>query len=270
MVIYLNERKLQVDESITAFKLRDLYKKDSDILILNGFPINKNMNLVEGDRVTLIKRGEIPSKDDLEALMIARHTPLVHEKVKGSKVLIAGLGGLGSSVALALARVGVGHLRIIDFDVVEPSNLNRQQYFVRHIGMKKAYALKEIIEDINPFIEVEAIDKYMDESNLKELCSDVDVVVEAFDRADNKAMLVNYIIKNLPHKKVVAASGMAGYYSSNSIVTRKIFKNIYLVGDGQSEAKIGEGLMAPRVGVTAHHQANMVLRLLLGGFEPWV
>lgn len=267
MIIYLNERRLQVDEGITAFKLRQLYKKDSDIVILNGFPIDKDMKLSEGDRVTLIKRGEIPSKDELEALMIARHTPLVHEKVKSSKVLIAGLGGLGSSIAIALARVGVGHLRIVDFDVVEASNLNRQQYFVRHIGMKKAFALKEIIEDINPFVEVEAIDKYIDESNLKELCSDVDVVVEAFDKADNKAMLVNYTIKNLPNKKVVTASGMAGFHSSNSIVTRKVFKNIYLVGDGENEAKIGEGLMAPRVGVAAHHQANMVLRLLLGEFE---
>lgn len=267
MIIYLNEIRLQVDKCITVFKLRELYRKDSDIVILNGFPIDKDMNLNEGDRVTLIKRGEIPSKDELEALMIARHTPLVHEKVKSSKVLIAGLGGLGSSVALALARVGIGHLRIVDFDVVEPSNLNRQQYFVRHIGMKKAFALKELIEDINPFIEVEAIDRYIDGSNLKELCSDVDVAVEAFDKADNKAMLVNYMRKNLPDKKVVVASGMAGYHSSNSIVTRKVFKNIYLVGDGKNEARIGEGLMAPRVGVAAHHQANMVLRLLLGEFE---
>ncbi len=69
--------------------------------------------------------------------MIARHTPNLHNKLKSGKVAVLGLGGLGSNIAISLSRVGVGEIILVDYDVVEPSNLNRQQYFVKHIGMKK-------------------------------------------------------------------------------------------------------------------------------------
>lgn len=138
MKVLVNEREIDIEGEITAFEVRSRIKSDADIVILNGFPIKQDYSLNEGDKVTLIKRGEVPKKEELEALMVSRHTPKVHEKVKKAKIAIAGLGGLGSTVALALGRVGVGHIKIIDFDVVEPSNLNRQQYFIRHIGMKNA------------------------------------------------------------------------------------------------------------------------------------
>lgn len=267
MKIIVNEREIFEKENVTAFEIRDRMKSDADIVILNGFPIKSDYPINDGDKLTLIKRGEIPCKEELEALMVSRHTPKVHEKVKGAKVAIAGLGGLGSTVALALGRIGVGYLKIIDFDVVEPSNLNRQQYFIKHIGLKKCDALGDIINEINPFIEVHKIDTYVEPNNIKELFEDMDIVIEAFDGAENKAMIVRELLLQTRKPKIISASGMAGYYSNNLIVSKKINSRLYMCGDFQNEAKINEGLMAPRVGIAACHEANIALRLILGEEE---
>ncbi|QGU00674.1 Sulfur carrier protein ThiS / Sulfur carrier protein ThiS adenylyltransferase [Candidatus Syntrophocurvum alkaliphilum] len=264
MKIMLNEKSHFVSSGTTAFQLRDEVKPDADIVVFNGFIVKEDYPLKDGDKITLIKRGEIPSQEEMESLLVARHTPGVHESVKKAFVGIAGLGGLGSNVAVSLARLGIGRLLLIDFDIVEPSNLNRQQYFINHIGMPKTEALKELIAQINPFVEVETKDAYLDSTNIKEVFSDVDIIVEAFDNPQSKAELVNIVLQSLPNKPIVAASGMAGYFSNNLITTKKIRENFYLVGDDTSEAKPGSGLMAPRVGIAANHQANMVLRLILG------
>ena len=196
--------------------------------------------------------------------MMARHTPGVHEKIKNSCVGIAGAGGLGSNIAIALARVGVGKLVIVDFDLVEPSNLNRQQYFIDQIGLPKVTALKDNLQRINPYVEVEAHQLKVTEENLCELFTDVDLLVEAFDAAEQKVMLTRTFLTKIAVKPLVAASGMAGYEPSNSIETQRISDRLYLCGDGATAAEPGRGLMAPRVGIAAHHQANAVLRLLLG------
>lgn len=107
------------------------------VVILNGFQTEEDLPLQDGDEVVFIQKGVMPPQDVLETMMSARHTPHVHEQVKRARVAVAGLGGLGSNLSVALARTGVGHLHLIDFDVVEPSNLNRQQYTVRHLGMAK-------------------------------------------------------------------------------------------------------------------------------------
>ena len=266
MEIYINEKKETVEEN-TLFKIRDKFKSDADIIILNGFPIKEDKNIKNGDKITLIKRGEIPKKEELEALMISRHTPYVYEMLKKGRIAIAGAGGLGSNVALSLARIGVGFIKIIGFDVVEPSNLNRQQYYVKHIGMKKVHAIKEILKEVNPFVNIEAIDKKIEKENIQELFKDVDIIVEAFDNPEYKAMLVSEILTKFNDKKIVSASGMAGFYSNNIIQTKKINKRFYICGDFVNEAKINDGLMAPRVAIVANHQANMVVRLLLGEEE---
>ena len=264
MKVLVNEKEMYIEDKITAFKVKEDIKNDADIVILNGFPIKEDYSLNEGDKITLIKRGEIPKKEELEALMVSRHTPKVHEKVKKAKVAIAGLGGLGSTVALALGRIGVGYLKIIDFDVVEPSNLNRQQYFIKHIGMKKCHALKDILSEINPFINVEVVDVCINKDNIKELFDDMDIVIEAFDGAENKAIIVRDVLLQTEKTKVISASGMAGYYSNNLIVSKKVNSRLYMCGDFKNEAKVNEGLMAPRVGIAACHEANMALRLILG------
>ncbi|SHK19658.1 sulfur carrier protein ThiS adenylyltransferase ThiF [Paramaledivibacter caminithermalis] len=264
MEVFLNEKSIVVNKGSTAFSIKRSFKPDADIVIHNGFIISKDILLKEHDRVTLIKRGEIPSKDELEALMSSRHTPGVHEKIKKARVGIAGLGGLGSNVTVSLARIGIGYLKLVDFDVVEPSNLNRQQYFIKHLGMKKSEAIKDLISQVNPFVKIETKDIYIDKNNIEELFNNVDIIVEAFDNPKAKAELINTVLKKMPEKKVVAASGMAGYFSNNTIVTRKLRDNFYLIGDGISEAKPGCGLMAPRVSIAANHQANTVLRIIMG------
>ncbi|GAB4178494.1 MAG: sulfur carrier protein ThiS adenylyltransferase ThiF [Geothermobacteraceae bacterium] len=263
MNVYVNERAIETDAD-SLFALRDRLKPDADIVIRNGFPADTDVPLSDGDRVVLIRRGEIPAAEELEALLVARHTPGVHEKVRDAVIGIAGAGGLGSAVAVALARIGVGSLVIADFDIVEPSNLNRQQYFVDQLGQPKVAALADNLKRINPYVRVVAKQVRLEPENIPVVFGDADILVEAFDRADQKAMLLESFRLAFPQRPVVAASGLAGYGPANTVVTRRRGTNVYLVGDETSAAQPGQGLMAPRVGVAAHHQANAVLRLLLG------
>lgn len=264
MIVKVNECIKDVDEGISCFELRESIKPEADVVILNGFPITSDKLLREKDSVTFIKKGEIPKEYELEDLMVARHTPGVHGKVKNSSIGIAGAGGLGSNIAISLARLGVGKLIIVDYDVVEPSNLNRQQYYVRDIGQYKVVALKNQLKEINPFIEVEEKVEKLDKNNIIKIFNDVDIIVEAFDNPDSKAELSNTVLSHMKEKVLIAASGMAGYFSSNDIVTKKINNRFYLCGDRINEAKEGSGLMAPRVAICANHMANAVLRIILG------
>ncbi len=249
----------------TLYELRDKYHKDEKnlITIFNGFQTYDDFDLNEDDNVSFIIKGQMPSQDEFEALMCARHTPHVFEKVKKAHVAVAGLGGLGSNVAISLARTGVGHLHLIDFDIVEPSNLNRQQYKIKHLGMFKTEALKSELEEINPFIEITIDTVRVTPENIQYLFKNEDIICEAFDNPMAKAMIVNNLLEKFPEKKLVSASGMAGFESNNSIVTKKITDNFYLCGDGTTSAEAGRGLMAPRVSICAGHEANTILRLIL-------
>ncbi len=267
MKIRINELAVTVDTGMTLQGAVQLRKADADVCILNGFPASGETVLTDGDEIFLIRRGEVPTEEELESLMAARHTPGVHSRLKQGTVGIAGVGGLGSAVAVALARIGVGRLVIADFDVVEPSNLNRQQYFIDQIGRYKVDALAENLKRINPYVTVDAHCLQVSPANIRSLFSGCRVVIEAFDRADMKAMLVNSILEMMPHCTVVAASGLAGYGPNNTIATRRVSRRLYLVGDGTSEAAPGNGLMAPRVGIAACHQANQAVRILLGEEE---
>lgn len=195
--------------------------------------------------------------------LLKRNVKGTSEKLKEAKVCILGLGGLGSNVAVLLARSGIGSLKLVDFDTVEASNLNRQQYRISHIGIKKTEAMKNIIREINPFVEVEILDIKVDRENIYSIVGDIEIVVEAFDRAETKAMLMEELLTNT-NKIVVSASGMAGLGSANEIVTRKIKDNFYLVGDNYSDYEEYSGIMSTRVMICAAHQANVVLRLILG------
>ena len=135
--------------------------------------------------------------------------PGITDILKQKKVAIAGLGGLGSNIAVMLSRIGVGKLFLVDFDKVEPSNLNRQHYNINHLGMQKTLALKSQIEIINPFIEIEIKDIKITEENAREIFKGYPIVCEAFDNPIYKAILVNALLEN-GDTKIVAASGMAG------------------------------------------------------------
>ena len=195
--------------------------------------------------------------------LLKRNVKGIFEKLKKAKVCILGLGGLGSNVAVLLARSGIGYLKLVDFDIVEASNLNRQQYRISHIGIKKTEAMKSIIREINPFVEVDILNIKVYRENIYSIVGDIEIVVEAFDRAETKAMTLEELLTN-KNKIVVSASGMAGLGSANEIVTRKIKDNFYLIGDNYSDYEEYSGIMSTRVMLCAAHQANIVLRLILG------
>ena len=262
--VKINENRSSVPSNTTLFHLKSQFKPKADLVIYNGFPVKSDHPLKEGDEIVLIKKGETPSPEEFESFMMARHTPGIHQKIAKSVVGIAGLGGLGSAVAIALARVGVGRLLLVDFDVVEPSNLNRQQYFIQQIGMPKVEALQKNIAAINPYVTIQTYHEKLDRTNVERIFKEAEVVVEAFDHAEEKTMLINAVSEKMPDKYIVAASGVAGYGENNEIKTVRFSSKIFIVGDQKTAAQPGVGLMAPRVGIAAHHQANMVLRILLG------
>ena len=195
--------------------------------------------------------------------LLKRNVKGISEKLKKAKVCILGLGGLGSNVAILLARSGIGYLKLVDFDIVEASNLNRQQYRISHIGMKKTEAIRTIIKEINPFVEVKTLDIKVDRENILSVVGDVEIIVEAFDRAETKAMAIEELLTN-GNKMLVSASGMAGLGSANEIITRKVRDNFYLIGDNYSDYEEYSGIMSTRVMICAAHQANVVLRLIVG------
>ena len=195
--------------------------------------------------------------------LFKRNVKDIAKKLKKAKVCILGLGGLGSNVAVLLARSRIGYLKLIDFDVVEASNLNRQQYRISHIGIKKTEAIKTIIKEINPFVEIDTLDIKVDRENILSVVEDIEIVVEAFDKAETKAMAIEELLTN-KNKIVISASGMAGLGSANEIITRKIKDNFYLIGDNYSDYEEYSGIMSTRVMLCAAHQANTVLRIILG------
>jgi sulfur carrier protein ThiS adenylyltransferase len=179
------------------------------------------------------------------------------------RVGIAGAGGLGSNCAVALARSGVGTLVIADFDVIEESNLNRQYFFTNQIGLMKTFALKENISLINPEVAVIIHQKKLDRTNITEIFSGCDIIVEAFDIAAMKEMLIETVQVKMPGIPVVVGSGMAGWGKTNDLVSRKIDDTLYVCGDECSEASDNMPPIAPRVGIVANMQANVVLELLM-------
>ena len=237
---------------------------EPDIFILDGFATKENLEIKDGSNVVFIRRGVMPGREVLKAMIASRNSPELNAALASGCVGVAGLGGLGSNIALSLARTGVAKLVLADFDVVEPSNLNRQQYFVRHIGMKKTDALKELIAEVNPFVEVETHEVTLDATNVAKIFAPCGVICEAFDNVVGKAMMVNEAGASLRDKKIVSASGMAGHFSSNLIKTVKFARNVYLCGDLQNAAGVGQGLMAARVAICANHQANLAIRFLMG------
>ena len=208
-----------------------------------------------------------PTKDEWKKALEERHGKELQQAFSSATVAICGLGGLGSNIAIALARAGIGKLILIDFDRVDITNLHRQQYKATQIGMYKTEALADNLREIAPYIELETHTERITEDNAVTLLSDANIICEAFDDAECKAMLTNTVLSELPDKYLVAASGMAGMGVTNSIKTRRITSKFYLCGDETSEVSNGIGLVAPRVALCAAHQAHTVLRILAKQFE---
>ncbi len=197
---------------------------------------------------------KIPTKKELARALEARHGTSLQKTFANSRIAVCGLGGLGSNIAISLARAGIGTLILIDYDRVDITNLHRQQYKATQIGMPKTKALA-------------AHTARLTLSNYKSLLSGADVICEAFDNAEEKAMLANAVLANLPETYLIAASGMAGIGPANSIKTQKISSHFYLCGDGASEVTDGVSLLSSRVMLCAAHQAHTALRILAKEFD---
>jgi sulfur carrier protein ThiS adenylyltransferase len=263
-MLKINEQEEQFCQGSKISDFLARYKADADLFIVDGYPVSRDYLLSEGDQCWLIKKGEPVNALDMEKYLYARHTPGVQDKIKNSIVGIMGLGGLGSIVAGALARIGIGKLILADYDSVEPTNLNRQQYFFDQVGMLKTKALQENLNRMNPGVQIQLINKCLSENSIKKCFSSVDVLVECFDDPAMKAAALRVALTEFESIKYITSSGMAGYGDNNLIQTRKIYPGVYMVGDEKSAAGPGCGLMATRVGIAAHHQANQVLRILMG------
>jgi sulfur carrier protein ThiS adenylyltransferase len=196
---------------------------------------------------------------------IIRHyfTPGQIQRIKAAHIGIAGAGGLGSNCAMNLVRCGFERFTIVDFDCIEPSNLNRQAYFADQVGRPKAECLKENLRRINRMAAIKTLQVRLDEGNIPVIFGQCQVVVEAFDLPEMKALIVQRLLGS--GKLIVSASGIAGFGESDRITVRKVMSDFYLIGDGRSGVERGFAPLAPCVAIAAAKQADVVLSWVLSG-----
>jgi sulfur carrier protein ThiS adenylyltransferase len=207
------------------------------------------------------------TREEWNKALSQRHGEELQKKFSSATVAVCGVGGLGSNIAISLARAGIGKLILIDFDRVDITNLHRQQYKANQIGMNKTDALRDNLLEIAPYVAIETHTERVAEENAAHLLQGGDIICEAFDVAECKAMLTNLVLETMPDKYLVAASGMAGMGSANTIQTRRVSKRFYLCGDERSDVQSEGSLISSRVMLCAAHQAHTVLRILVGEFE---
>lgn len=209
------------------------------------------------------------TKEEWQNALAKRHGEEIQRRFESATVAICGLGGLGSNIAVCLARVGIGRLILIDFDKVDISNLHRQQYNFSQVGKFKTEALGENLRQINPFIDLETHTIKITEDNAISLLNKAQIICEAFDNSQTKAMLTNLVLEKMPDKYYIGTSGMAGFGDTNDIKTRKITQHFYICGDFVSEVSEKNGLVSSRVMNCASHQAHKVLQILINEKEQF-
>lgn len=206
----------------------------------------------------------IPSYEEVYRALEERHGKELQKKLSQTSAAVCGLGGLGSNAAICLARAGIGKLHLIDFDRVDISNINRQQYFLNQIGMFKTDAMRENLKMIAPYTEVVTDCVKLDRNNITEIIGSESIIIEAFDKAEAKAELVNTVLEKMPEKYLVSGSGMAGLDSADLIKTRRITKRFYICGDEKSDIADGKGLISSRVMACAAQQAHIAIKIING------
>jgi len=262
--IYINDSLHTVAAGTTLAQARARFCVGTATAILNT-AVNPRPETVlhEHDRLYLFAHTGTYTDTDLSALMLERQPREATVKLRGACIGIAGAGGLGSVVAENLARAGIGRLVIADHDVVEPSNLNRQRYFLRQLGLPKTAALANTLRECCPFVQVDAVQETINADNCVRVFGSCAIVCECLDAAESKAALVTALRRQLPDVPIVAASGLAGCGSARSITVRTVSDKLYVVGDQHSDSAEGPGLFAGRVGIVASMQAHVIIQLLL-------
>jgi sulfur carrier protein ThiS adenylyltransferase len=187
----------------------------------------------------------------------------IKEKLSRFRVGIAGAGGLGSNCAAALVRSGVGSIVVADFDIVEERNLNRQFFFYDQTGMRKVDALRINLQRISQASEIETHNIFLTQENIPVIFAGCDVIVEAFDKAEMKEMIIETVNRQLPGIPLIVGSGLAGWGNNETLTSRKVDDFLYICGDEALETDDNLPPLAPRVTIVANMQANIVLEILL-------
>lgn len=210
-----------------------------------------------------ITKEEIPTQQEISAALGKGLTSAQLEALRNAHIAVVGLGGLGSNIAVALTRLGIGHLYLYDFDRVELSNLNRQYYFLGDIGKYKTDALVAHLRQINPYADLHAQAVRVTPENIPTLLGSCDLICEALDAAESKAMLASNVLSTWPDKSLIAGSGLAGFGPASAITSKRISKNFYLCGDSASDFH-DLPLCGARVALCAAQQALLAARIILG------
>ncbi len=187
------------------------------------------------------------------------------EKLKDSRMLIVGLGGLGCSASQYLAAAGIGHLTLLDFDTVSLSNLQRQVLHTdERIDMPKVLSAKIALQTINPHIEITALNQKLDEEKLTPLISQFDVVLDCTDNVESR----NQLDRCCELAKVPLVSGsairMEGQisvftYEPNTPTYRHLSQ---LFGDNRLSC-VEAGVLSPLVGIVGSIQALEAIKVRL-------
>lgn len=268
--INLNGRQTNIPAPYRLMTALTLLERIDPILVIrNGHPVKRaawdETVLSDGDHLQIIADQPPSDETTFQALLTARNSPALQTDISDGSAVIIGCGGLGSHVAISLARTGIGSLVLLDDERVDATNLNRQCFDQADIGRSKVEALADHIRRFNPFVKLLGHRERVAPDNLLDLIGDVGIIVEAVDGEPDKAMLVEQFSRpEMQHRWLITASGLAGIGDPNTIRTRQLSRNIILCGDMDSGAAPGTGLMAPRVMVAAGHQATAVLRILTG------
>lgn len=192
--------------------------------------------------------------------ILKRQDSEINKILENSRVSILGCGGLGSNIAMTLARCGVGELHLYDFDKVEYSNLNRQNYDLGDLGNSKVDQTKKKIEETIPYTRVFAEEAFISEENLDEIIEKSDIFIEAFDKKEMKSLVFDYFLGK-KDKKLIMASGLSGLGNFCYIKIKEI-ENITMVGDFKSTPD--EGLYAPYIGIISNLEALCAVKIIIG------
>lgn len=264
MKVSINGRAHELAGPQTLADVRERFCPGADVAIVNSAQAADFSEPVRpGDQLYFCSSAAACGSADLEALITARQPAAITGALKKACVGIAGAGGLGSVVAENLARSGVGRLVIVDYDVVEPTNLNRQRFSLAQLGAPKVQALADNIRAFNPFVAVAPVQQRLTFENCGSVFQGCAIIAECLDSAAEKAAIVSGLLSR-SRAKIVAASGLAGIAAGDLITERRVFKRLYVVGDACSDADEGAGLFASRVGIAASKQSHIIIRLLAG------
>ncbi|HEY9032024.1 MAG TPA: molybdopterin-synthase adenylyltransferase MoeB [Kangiella sp.] len=188
------------------------------------------------------------------------------EKIKQSKVLVIGMGGLGAPVAMYLAAAGVGHLYIADHDQVERSNLQRQiVHNLESIGLNKVDSAKATLESLNPWIQVTTLPLKIKDKDLDELLSQVDVVVDCCDNFETRFAVNRAAVK---HKKPLVSGAAIRFEGQLAVFNytdvSPCYQCLYQPDIQLDENCLDQGVLSPVVGTIGTLQATEVLKILTG------